>query len=69
MLAVTPRQATVIEDKSEKLGVTKRELMLNAGAKLAGLIMECSDREKGAPPEETNVVFLAGSGNNGGGCA
>jgi len=68
MLAVTPRQAAVIEDKSEKLGVTKRELMLNAGAKLAGLIMECSAREKGAPPEETNVVFLAGSGNNGGDC-
>lgn len=68
MLAVTPRQVSVIEEKSEKLGVPKRELMLNAGGKLAELIMQCSARENGAPPEETNVVFLAGSGNNGGDC-
>jgi NAD(P)H-hydrate epimerase len=68
MLAVTPKQAELIEDKSEKLGVTKRELMLNAGAKLAELIMKCSTHEHVAPPEETSVVFLAGSGNNGGDC-
>lgn len=68
MLAVTPRQVSVIEDKSEELGVTKRQLMLNAGAKLAELIMQCSKRESASSPEETNVVFLAGSGNNGGDC-
>ena len=68
MLALTPRQVQLIEEKSEKLGVTRRELMLNAGAKLAELIIGCSARENGAPPEETHVVFLAGSGNNGGDC-
>lgn len=68
MLAVTPRQVSVIEEESEKLGVTKRELMLNAGSKLAELIMQCSERENGTSPEETNIVFLAGSGNNGGDC-
>ena len=68
MLALTPRQVQVIEEKSEKLGVTKKQLMLNAGAKLAELIMQCSARENGTVPEETHVVFLAGSGNNGGDC-
>ena len=53
MLAVTPRQVSVIEEESEKLGVTKRELMLNAGSKLAELIMQCSERENGTSPEET----------------
>lgn len=68
MQAVIPRQAKMIEEKSEKLGVSKKELMLNAGAKLADLIIQCNAIENGAAPGDTNVVFLAGSGNNGGDC-
>ena len=35
MRVVTPKQMGRIEDKSEKLGVPKRQLMLNAGKKLS----------------------------------
>lgn len=68
MQTVTPKQMNRVEDECEKLGISKRQLMLNAGAKLAELIMTCSAREYGKAPEETEVVFLAGSGNNGGDC-
>lgn len=68
MQTVTPKQMTKAEDRSEKLGVSKKQLMLNAGKALADLISGYSSREGSAPPEETNVVFLAGSGNNGGDC-
>lgn len=68
MQIVTPKQMAEIEDRSEKLGVSKKQLMLNAGKALSDLIAESARRETGKSPAETQVVFLAGSGNNGGDC-
>lgn len=67
MKIVTTRQMAKVEDMSEKLGVTKKMLMQNAGAKIAERIMQITENDK-SKPENTNVVFLAGSGNNGGDC-
>lgn len=58
----------MIEDRSEKLGVSKRKLMENAGKALADIIDSYCRRLSSAPPEEKSVVFLAGKGNNGGDC-
>lgn len=68
MRTVTPKQMQLIEERSEKLGVDKKQLMLNAGKCLAELIISTGQREVGNSPEDINVVFLAGSGNNGGDC-
>lgn len=65
MRVVTPKQMSAVEDKSEKLGVSKKILMQNAGKRIAERIMEITENRK---PEDTNVCFLAGSGNNGGDC-
>ncbi len=67
MRVVTVKQMSAIEDMSEKLGVTKKMLMQNAGKKIAERIIELTGNEK-RKPEDTNVVFLAGRGNNGGDC-
>ena len=68
MQIVTPKQMSRLEERSEKLGVSKRQLMENAGARLAELIENyCSDEAK-LKPESCSVVFLAGTGNNGGDC-
>ncbi|MDE5764934.1 MAG: NAD(P)H-hydrate dehydratase [Ruminococcus sp.] len=65
MKTVTTKQMSEIENNSEKLGVSKKILMQNAGIKLAGRITEiCRNKN----PENTNITFLAGSGNNGGDC-
>ncbi|MBP5432657.1 NAD(P)H-hydrate dehydratase [Ruminococcus sp.] len=68
MQIVTPKQMSRIEERSEKIGVTKRQLMENAGRKLAELIDGYCRNEAKLPPEECSVVFLAGTGNNGGDC-
>ena len=68
MQIVTPQQMRRLEERSEKLGVTKKQLMENAGRKLAELINSYCRNEAGLPPEECSVVFLAGTGNNGGDC-
>jgi len=68
MQVVTPKQMAKIEEQSEKLGVSKKELMRNAGRKLADIIEDTAKRIKGGQPKDTAVVFLAGSGNNGGDC-
>lgn len=68
MQIVTPKQMSRLEERSEKLGVTKRQLMENAGRKLAELIDEYCRSEVQLPPEECSIVFLAGTGNNGGDC-
>ena len=68
MQVVTPKQMNRIEDRSEKLGVTKKQLMENAGRIIADRIVSYTANESKAVPEETSVVFLAGSGNNGGDC-
>lgn len=68
MKIVTPKQMRKLEEHSEKLGVSKRQLMENAGNKLAELIDGyCRDEAK-LRPEDCSVVFLAGTGNNGGDC-
>lgn len=67
MKIVSVKQMAKVEDMSEKLGVSKKMLMQNAGRKLAERIIEITKSEK-ARPEDTNIVFLAGSGNNGGDC-
>ena len=64
MQIVTPKQMVKLENQSEKLGVTKKQLMLNAGKALAKLIEDASSRE--IKKEQPHIVFLAGSGNNGG---
>lgn len=68
MQIVTPKQMAEIEERSEKLGVSRKQLMLNAGKALSDLIAESSRRETGKAPADTHAVFLAGSGNNGGDC-
>ena len=68
MQIVTPKQMSRLEERSEKLGVTKRQLMENAGRELAGLIDGYCRNEAQLPPEECSIVFLAGTGNNGGDC-
>lgn len=67
MRTVTTKQMSAIEEMSEKLGVTKKMLMQNAGRKIAERIMEITANEN-SRPENTDIVFLAGSGNNGGDC-
>ena len=64
----TPKQMSRLEERSEKLGVTRRQLMENAGRKLADLIHGYCQSEAKLPPEECSIVFLAGTGNNGGDC-
>ena len=68
MQIVTPKQMSRLEERSEKMGVTKRQLMENAGRKLADLIDGYCQSEAKLPPEECSIVFLAGTGNNGGDC-
>ena len=68
MKIVTPKQMCRLEEQSEKLGVSKRQLMKNAGRKLAELIDSYCRNEAKLIPEECSVVFLAGTGNNGGDC-
>ena len=68
MQIVTPKQMSRLEERSEKMGVTKRQLMENAGRKLADLIDGYCQNEAKLPPEECSIVFLAGTGNNGGDC-
>lgn len=63
MRIVTPEQMRILEDESERLGVSKKQLMENAGKKLAEIIdSRCDNTEK-------KIVFLVGTGNNGGDCS
>ncbi len=68
MQIVTPKQMSRIEAQSERLGVSKKQLMENAGKALAGLIDDYCRRDTSMPPEEKSIVFFAGKGNNGGDC-
>jgi len=68
MKIVTPKQMQMIEERSEKLGVSRKKLMENAGKALAEIIDSYCRRTSDAPPEEKSIVFLAGKGNNGGDC-
>ena len=68
MQIVSPKQMAKIEDRSEELGISKRQLMENAGKALAGVIDDYCRREPDISPEEKSIVFLTGKGNNGGDC-
>lgn len=68
MKVVTTKQMAEIEDMSEKLGVTKKELMHNAGIEITRKILDICSEKKFIIPKDTGIVFLAGSGNNGGDC-
>jgi len=57
-----------IEDRSEKLGVSRKKLMENAGMALAHHIDNYCRKYGDIPVEEKSIVFLAGKGNNGGDC-
>lgn len=63
MQIVTPVQMRIIEDESERLGVSKKKLMENAGKKLAKIIDDYCNKDT-----EKKIVFLVGTGNNGGDC-
>ena len=67
MKIVTTKQMTKVEKQAERLGVTPKELMRNAGKKIAERIIGFSESES-LVPEDTSIVFLAGNGNNGGDC-
>ncbi|MDE6501199.1 MAG: NAD(P)H-hydrate dehydratase [Ruminococcus sp.] len=64
MRMVTPANMRDIEDESERLGVSKKQLMENAGKKLAELIDGYCNGDN-----EKKIVFLVGNGNNGGDCS
>ena len=68
MQIVSPKQMAKIENRSEELGVSKKQLMENAGKALAGIIDDYCRNEPSISPEEKSIVFLAGKGNNGGDC-
>ena len=68
MQIVSPKQMAEIENRSEEIGISKRQLMENAGKALAGIIDEYCRKEPDISPEEKSIVFLAGKGNNGGDC-
>ncbi|MBQ8296358.1 MAG: NAD(P)H-hydrate dehydratase [Ruminococcus sp.] len=68
MQIVSPKQMREIELRSEELGVSRAQLMENAGAALAEIIDERFRSESVRVPGDKSIVFLAGSGNNGGDC-
>lgn len=68
MQIVSPQQMKKIESESEKYGVSKAQLMANAGCALAQEIDEYCRRVLECDTEKVSVVFLAGAGNNGGDC-
>lgn len=61
MRAVTPNQMKAIEEASVRLGVSRLQLMENAGRGLAEYV-----EKKVGKLDDKHVVVLAGSGNNGG---
>ena len=68
MRIVTPAQMREIEDCSEQFGTSKLRLMENAGRALADMIDSFCRKAENIPPDEKRIVFLAGTGNNGGDC-
>lgn len=58
---VTPKQMQELEALTDRAGVSYAEMMEHAGRGLADCIME-------EAPDARTVVFLAGTGNNGGDC-
>ena len=67
MQIVNTKQMVKVEKQAKKLGVSPKELMGNAGRKIAERIIQICSAEHDIP-ERTSIVFLAGSGNNGGDC-
>ena len=63
MQAVTPQQMKQLEKSTDESGTSYLEMMENAGTRLADVILEMTG-DKDFP----KVLFLCGSGNNGGDC-
>lgn len=61
MMFVTPKQMKQLEELTDRSGVSYGEMMSRAGHALAEMVMR-------RYPEKQCVLFLAGSGNNGGDC-
>ena len=55
MRVVTPKQMSRIEERSEKLGITRKQLMENAGEALAEFIDGYCRREENSAPEKSAV--------------
>lgn len=68
MKIVTPEQMKKIELRCEELGVSREELMQNAGTAIADVADEYLVLKYDEDHIGKSVVFLAGSGNNGGDC-
>ena len=60
-MLVTPQQMKFLEEQTDASGVSYGAMMEQAGKALA------SESEKRFP-EKPHILFLAGSGNNGGDC-
>ncbi len=61
MLLATPRQMQLLEQLTDRAGVSYAEMMEHAGYGLAAFIRDFV-------PDGQRAVFLAGTGNNGGDC-
>lgn len=67
MQIVNTEQMMNIEKQSENLGVSRKELMQNAGVAIAKRVLQiCKPMDY--LTECAKIVFLAGNGNNGGDC-
>ncbi|MBR3970080.1 MAG: NAD(P)H-hydrate dehydratase [Ruminococcus sp.] len=67
MQIVNTEQMLKIEKQSENLGVSRKELMQNAGVAIAKRVLQiCKPMDY--LTECAKIVFLAGNGNNGGDC-
>ena len=69
-IIVTPNQMKILEQESDKSGVSYEKLMENAGMALAFELKRvinilCCDKKLSRKPE---VIFLCGNGNNAGDC-
>ncbi len=69
-LFVTPKQMKMLEEESDKAGVSYEKLMENAGIALALnlKLMVRTVEERDIATRQSEVIFLCGNGNNAGDC-
>jgi hydroxyethylthiazole kinase-like uncharacterized protein yjeF len=64
---VTVEGMKIIEDLGEKMGMSKLTMMENAGSRIANFIFQnLSHFDSNSSHGKTKVLFVAGTGNNGG---
>jgi len=64
---VTAEEMKMIEDLGERMGISKLIMMENAGSRIAHFIFQnLSSFGSNRGHEKTKVLFIAGTGNNGG---